>query len=278
MLCLLCGNATPVWTQSSTPKEQIPTELPTGVRAQIEALYAGTPAERMQGAYQLGELRAKEAIPFLIGLLQDHGPTHQKKMHAWSPPDVYWGLTLSSPGREAAKALVKIGAPSVEPLMEALKSKDGAMVTNAIWALGEMREPKAVEFLLGRISNTEAMTALGKLREPRAAPGLVKNLGNIWLKETAAEALILIGKPAMEPLLTALGNKELTGQNLSIRIYAAETLGRSGDHQAVEPLRVVAVEGIPELRWRAIEALGLLAAPGDDKVVELLRGTRKHED
>ena len=276
MMGLLCGGTVPVWAQCSVPKERIPAELPPGVRQPTEALYSENPEERMLGACQLGELRAKEAIPFLVGLLQDHGPTHQKKMHVWNPPDVYWGLTLSSPGREAAKALAKIGAPSVDPLMEALKNN--AAAANAIWALGEMREPKAVEFLLGRPDDAEAMMALGKLREPRAAPGLVNSLGNMWVKETAAQALFSIGKPAMEPLLAALGNQELKDQKLPIRVYAAETLGRMGDPQAVVPLCAAAAEAIPDLRWRSIEALGLLASPGDTQAVELFRGALKDED
>ncbi len=270
--------AFPLGAQEAVKQEKAAAETPADIRRQIEALHSESPEARMLAAYALGELGAAEAVPELIALLGDHGPTHQKKMHVWQPPDVYWGLSLSSPGREAARALVKIGAPSAEPLLAVLKDPKNSGLPNAIWALGEMREPRAVDFLLTRLWDVGAIVAIGKLREPRAAQGLVNQLDNDWIRYETRSALVQIGRPSVEPLIDALKNKDLKDQKSKIRSSAAELLGRMEVKEALEPLMAAALEDNAELRYRAVEAVGVMAGKDDAKAAELLRGMLKDKD
>jgi len=57
------------------PRKEIPVNISSGVRAQIERLYSGNALERARGAYSLGNMgvKATPSVPFLTGLLSDSG-------------------------------------------------------------------------------------------------------------------------------------------------------------------------------------------------------------
>src|SRR4051812_45784937 len=81
--------------------------------------------------------------------------------------------------RAAAKALVAMGAPAVEPLIAALKHEVRSVRQAAAEALGHIRDTRAVEPLIAasrdmdRWVRKDAVDALGKLGDPRAVEALV---------------------------------------------------------------------------------------------------------
>ena len=116
----------------------------------------------------------------------------------------------------AAKTLGAIGDErAVEPLITALKDKNGFVIIAAAGALGEIKDTRAVEPLI---------TALKDKNE--------------FVVRAAAEALVEIKDTrAVEPLIEAL--KSVNG---SVRASAAEALGLLGDMRTVTPLRAMLQE------------------------------------
>jgi HEAT repeat protein len=104
--------------------------------------------------------------------------------------------------------------PRLDPLIEALHSKDGEERRQARLSLVSL-ESEAVDPLIELLQDRdhevrwEAAKALGEISDPRSAPALVETLGDAGfdLRWLAAEGLIALGKAGLEPLLEALVNK-----------------------------------------------------------------------
>jgi len=113
---------------------------------------------------------------------------------------------------EAVKALSRIGEPSVEAFVQALKDESELIRREAAVALGEIKDEKAIEPLITALTTDEESEVRG----------------------SAAFALGSIGsEKAIEPLITALTTDEESG----VRGSAADALGSIGDNRAVEPLK-----------------------------------------
>ncbi|ODS40580.1 hypothetical protein BEH94_07890 [Candidatus Altiarchaeales archaeon WOR_SM1_SCG] len=145
---------------------------------------------------------------------------------------------------EAAMALGEIGdTRAVDPLIHALsdKSSDVRLVSvsalgmigdtraieifipvlmdrdcdlklrlRLVWALGMIGEP-AVDALIHALENTsdldvrEGITmVLGAIGDVKAVEPIIHSMEDGWSREKAADALVLIGKPAVKPLTHAL--------------------------------------------------------------------------
>ena len=111
-------------------------------------------------ARELGKMRNERAIAPLIALLGD--------------------LEVN---QAAAEALLGFGAQAVEPLAEVLKSGNGDARQMAAFALGEIRDKRAVEPLVLILQTDDvyavraaAATALGQLKDARAVWVLVATL------------------------------------------------------------------------------------------------------
>lgn len=90
------------------------------------------------------------------------------------------------------QSLIKIGKPSVPPLMTLLKDRDRDIRRFAVRAFGEIKDPQAIPETL-RDSEKE-------------------------VRRRTIEALEIIGAPAVVPLVQALLQREMSR-------YAAEALG-----------------------------------------------------
>ena len=148
----------------------------------------------------------------------------------------------SSLGRQPTELSVRIGKPAVRPLIYELKDHDPLVRSNAVKALGAIRDPRAVEPLIKVLNDKEpliqrqAAQALGRINDPRAVQPLIVVLGDKSRKShvrmSAAQALGLLGDPsAVESLIVALSD-----DHWEVRSHAAEALGGIKDPQAVEPL------------------------------------------
>ena len=167
----------------------------------------------------------------------------------------------------AAEALVKIGAPAVEPLIAALKDKDSDVRYAAAKALGEIKDPRAVEPLIAALKDESssvrraAAEALGKIGDPRAVEPLIAVPKDYYsgVRYAVTKALVKIGAPAVEPLIAALKDKD--SKDSDVRQAAAEALGEIKDPRAVEPLIAALKDGDSDVRKAAAKALGEIKDP-----------------
>jgi hypothetical protein len=131
----------PNWGMAGTPHaaEQTP-----AVASLSNALQAAEPAERARAACELG-LRGTDAIaqiPGLIALLADDARVEALDCGDKDNDRRDWSIggepqqCLTSPAREAARALSRIGTQAIQPLMTALGDVRATMRRYAAIALG----------------------------------------------------------------------------------------------------------------------------------------------
>jgi HEAT repeat protein len=165
-----------------------------------KGLEAADPAARTRAACGLRELgtAAAAAIPALVALLGDGAAVDPATCsRPWRGMS---GLT-TTPGEEAAAALVSIGSRAFEPVMNALKHSVWIARRNAAWALGAFADRRAVDALLAALGDTEAAVreqvawALGALRDRRAVDGLLPLLKDAdpGVRRQAAWAIGVVG-------------------------------------------------------------------------------------
>ena len=162
-----------------------------------------------------------------------------------------------------AKALVKIGEPSVTALLDVAKnSQDGDARCRAIEALGQIGCTEAVAPLVellhehaGPVRNA-IIDALGQIGDPVSVEALVEALstGEPSGHFRASKALVNIGSPA----LAELGQLLMEHPEPEVRRIATAALGQIGDPNAV-PLVIQALQDKNGLvRKAATDALGNL--------------------
>ena len=206
-----------------------------------------------------------------------------------------------------ARALVKIGEPAVDALIQALQERGWDVKCGAAGALGEIGAKRTVGPLVQALEHNvvsdvrwKAAQALGnmagllvKAGYKRPVKSLIEALGDkdSIVRQVAAEALGEIGDPmAIEPLVKALksedGNvyaavalaeigepaldaliKALEDRDENVRRVAAFGLGRTGDKRAIEPLIQALKDESSGVQFCAAEAL---ARMGDATGIELL--------
>lgn len=211
--------------------------------------------KRQQIVEKLGELGDEHAVWTLIRTLKDD----------------------YAPVRNAAvDALINIGAPAVEPLLEAmiealdeddidlssdimhvlgnigdsravvpligmLKEDNDAVRKNAALALGKIGDKRATQHLINALRDENkgfrrfAAKSLGDLGDPIAVGPLLdvcrKEINDKYFREDAADALVNIGTPAIEPLIEALHNDDGI-----VRRYAKEALIKIGEASGTSEL------------------------------------------
>jgi HEAT repeat protein len=122
-----------------------------------------------------------------------------------------------------------------------------ADAANRLREMGLQASP-AVPFLVDTLSDEEAI----QIEEKTDIQGRV-NRRYTTPSVIAIKALGEIGKPAVEPLIASLNDRE---NDLSVRKNAAIALGETNDPKIVEPLIAALKEKDKALRTAAIEALG----------------------
>ena len=186
--------------------------------------------------------------------------------------------------KDAAEDLGNIGdSLAVDPLIEALRDENSFVRQNAAKALGQIKDVKAVEPLIEALGDKDndvrkyAAAALGYIGDTKAIKPLIEALKVVDFydedaREAAMNALVSIGEPAVEPLIEALGDKEI---KTGTRCYAAEALGNIGDNRALKPLIEALGDEETFIKFYAAEALGNI---GDNRAVEPLIEALKDED
>lgn len=290
------------YSQKDNSHENIYVDCPVDIRRLIEdgLDYSLTPTDRINTICYLGKMgaRAVPAIPSILLMLSDPNDGElDNSMFCWQQgPKRSWTLAYddpmyTTPGDEAARALVAIGKPAVEPLIESLKNNSPWEYESAAWALGEIGDLRAVEPLINALKEYPCESvawALGKFRDRRAVYPLVdyfKKHGS----ETAIWALIQLEDPrAIDPMITALKSEHLNvrknaarflgditvlweinnfeavaplisaikDHHHQVRENVAIALGQIGDSRAVNPLLIALNDSIPLVREYTAWALG----------------------
>ncbi len=149
--------------------------------------------------------------------------------------------------RAAARGLGVLDARSAVPnLIVAAHSPDENLSLEALNALVKIKDPSAGPKLVDLLKSPhatiqqEAAFAVGFLKTQSAVPQLQLMAADAPNKTTrlrALEGLAYIGDPVSNPIF----QKDLWSHNKSVRAYAAEGLGRSGDREALPELLKAAV-------------------------------------
>lgn len=254
--------------QWSAPRPQATSVLPA-MRPQLtvqqlsEELSTSDPAVRARAACELRERadNAGAAISALIALLPDPSPLERsvcgQNWWRWNPE------SRTTPGEQAASALVAIGARAFDPLVKTLRHQSWVARRNAAWALGALDDVRAVEALTPLMKDAEAPVreqtawALGALDDRAAIPALMLGLkdSDARVRRQSAWAVGAIDDRRPVDLLIVL----LRDGDRAVREQAAWALGVIGDGRAVEPLLPLLKDAEPAVRRQAAWAIGVLS-------------------
>jgi len=169
---------------------------------------------RQAAARALGETRNPDAIPYLMEALRDS----------------YWWYERETAAGDLLEAIEKMGSHVVDPLIEALKDKEGAV-------------RKFAANLLGRLKDQRALDPLGM-----ALYDLHHDVGKI-----AAEALVNFGGASFEILVEALDHSEMW-----IRVHSIDVLTKFTDERVALILLEMLNDPEREVQRHVIEAMGNL--------------------
>jgi HEAT repeat protein len=226
-------------------------------------LHSADPVVRTRTACELREMgrAADQAIASLAALLEDGSPVDPavcgERTWRWGSGDA-----TTTPGEQAASALVAIGTPAFDSLTRAASSAPWIARQNAVWALGALGNSRAVPTVAAALKDREAPVrkrsawALGALDASEAVTALVAALGDedAGVRRQAAWALGAIGsREAVDGLMKALSDA-----SPDVREQAAWALGAIGDSKATAALTRALKDGDARVRRQAAWALGTI--------------------
>lgn len=204
------------------------------------------PKLRRLGAELLGNVPTSESFNTLLALLKDEFPAVRSAS----------ALSLGKLGRFQA----------TEPLINCLKDDYAIVRESAAKALGDIGDKRAVEALLPLLDdpnpNVQKSTviALGKLGDARALPKILKMASEVSLEYRWEDiqligeihkALVHIGAPAVEPLISILKDEKAPHRMRELAVLA---LADIGDMRAVEPILSIFEKG--QVRGSRTEPIG----------------------
>ena len=232
--------------------------------AAAAGLASADPVVRARAACELRELGsgAAPALSRLTAMLDDGSPVDGAVCGERTWRHGGWMEDATTPGEQAASALVAIGGASYQPLTQALAAPAWIARKNAAWALGALGNRSAVPLLTRVLRDTEAPVrrrgawALGALDGSEAVPALVEALKDTdaGVREQVAWALGAIDdRRAVDGLIGALNDSVA-----SVRKQAAWALGALGDKRAVTALMKSLKDPDAGVRKQAAWALGAI--------------------
>jgi HEAT repeat protein len=240
-----------------------PAQARPDARQLMAQLSSADPQSRAKAACALREMgdEAAVAIDPLVALLPDGAPIPQTVCER------NWGRwnreQTTTPGEQAASALVAIGSRTVKPLLAAVTHSSWIARRNAAWALGALDDSTASPALMKALSDSEppvreqAAWALGAIDEPSAVEALIRALkdSDKGVRQQAAWALGAIDDPrAVSALMQSLKDSEP-----EVREQAAWALGAIGDHRALDALLPALKDTEARVRRQAAWAIGVLS-------------------
>jgi HEAT repeat protein len=171
--------------------------------------------------------------------------------------------------RQLIKESGGVGEKAIPILIDILKRGTVDEKRSAVIALGNIRDAHAVELLIKALedvdTNRSAIYALGINGDTRAIKPLIDQIAKIRINSIQdiyskmhdysvlleiTDALIKIGEPAIEPLITALEDRYWL-----VRWVAVSALWKIGDSRAIEPLIKVLSDEHFDVRGQATYVL-----------------------
>jgi hypothetical protein len=158
--------------------------------------------------------------------------------------------------------------PSVAPLL-APEQQEAQL--GLLMAIADLPPQGPLSTLLHRLARlrpaddgaaaTELLArAIARHPDPQMIPLLVDRLAVRAAREPVRQALLSIGKPALEAVWAALGDPT---REHRLRIHLPNTLGRFGGNDAGDRLlRIIESDRDGRIRYKALRALGRLAGRG----------------
>jgi len=201
--------------------------------AAAAGLGSADPAVRARAACELRAFgkQASPYMPRLAAMLEDASPVDPAVCgeRTWR---FRGNEDLTTPGEQAASALVAIGAPAQPIFLKALAGPAWVARKNAAWGLGALDASEAVPALIEALKDTDAGVreqvawALGAIGDRRAVDGLVGALADSapGVRKQAAWALGAIGDQRGVQGLT----RALKDVDAGVRKQAAWALGAIG--------------------------------------------------
>jgi len=191
--------------------------------------YLDYPEDRINGLAILDllyEMQDPRSLPALIEAL--NWRTEVSEDHAIRAAQTIQSMDVPAAERPS---VIQALARSLERITDA-RPEDNKMRVSMIRALGSLNDKGATEILTNIATkqdekqnfliNRLAAQQLGELRDPAAIPALIKclflfapNHPELRMNDVAAEALILIGRPSLKPLLGVLAGNDATANAIA---------------------------------------------------------------
>lgn len=197
--------------------------------------------------------------------------------------------------RAVIEALQRIGdSRAADSLIRLLDDASELVRADAMNALGELADPRAVEPLIARLENVKALNTLVRIGEPAVVPlidalstqtaasqrNVIRALGILGDSRAVDELIGLIdeGRFVSDVIraLASIGDRRATVPLLEVLKSGTHTfevlgaLGSLGDRRAVEPVIELLADPAPSIRERAVEALAELGDPAALEAVSAL--------
>jgi len=227
---------------------------------------------RVAAVETLGKMRDERAVATLVVALMDsdgdiQDMAAQALVRTGKPAVAPLVRVLRVAGnpfrRRVAEVLVRTRSLAVKPLIDVFGDENADVRLAASEVLVKMGKP-ALGSLRGALRKSkpgvrlEAATALGLIGDPTAVKPLVQAIRgrDQELRQTAARALVRIGRPAAAPLVSLFKEADA-----SVREQASQALVEIG-RPAFEPLCCGLYEADFSTRWEAAQVLSRLRSSG----------------
>jgi HEAT repeat protein len=189
---------------------------------------------RQAAAKALGNTAHPAALPYLMEALHDP----------------FWWYEREYAAGELLTAIEKMGVSAVDPLIEALRDREGAVRKFAASLLGRLGDPRAIE-------------PLGM-----ALYDLHHEVGKV-----SAESLAWFGASTIDILVEALSHPEMW-----IRIHAVEALAKIKDARVTPILLQMLHDPEREVKRHVIQSLGRLKDPSSSSALQEIMSNRSDRE
>jgi HEAT repeat protein len=246
---------------------------PRAVAALGRALADTEPDVRKAAVEALGRIGGPDVITPLVGRLDDDSMQVRRSAaerlrdlgdaRAIIPLVERFSDAAKEVRLAAVQGVGRLGDPrATSALIRLLRDPVLEVRLAAVEALGLLRSPEAVDALLPLLESrsdeigTKVCEALGRIGDVRSVRALVRHLGQGPLRAASAEALVLVGKPAVPQVVACLeGSADECDPAAAVPL-----LGQIGDSRAT-PALIVELGRARVKKDVVVDALGQIADP-----------------